>query len=78
MTQNTCAEAASISRPYLAQIELGLKRHMRPPTYAGLRAALRIKPRDRQLLTSPEDQHGKDTDGHHEDTAHQHPGDDPG
>lgn len=37
-----CAAAAGISRPYLDQLELGHRRHPRPPIYAALRTALRV------------------------------------
>lgn len=73
MTQAMCAEAAQISRPYLALIELGIRHAMRPPTYAGLRTALQIPTDDEQLLVPREGQHRRDTtDGSHED-ARPHP-----
>ncbi|MFG2503627.1 helix-turn-helix domain-containing protein [Streptomyces sp. NPDC048441] len=43
MTQAMCANAASISRSYLAEIEAGHRWRMRPPAYAGLRTALQIQ-----------------------------------
>lgn len=49
------ADRAGISRPYLNCLELGIKRHMRPPTYAALRTALGLDPRDPQLLDPSED-----------------------
>ncbi|MEH0629877.1 helix-turn-helix transcriptional regulator [Streptomyces stelliscabiei] len=74
MTQAMCATAASISRSYLAEIEGGLRRRMRPPKYAGLRTALRIQPNDRRLLApTPQEQHRKDTDGRHEGAPRPHP-----
>lgn len=75
MNQYQCADAASISRSYLAEIEAGHRKRMRPPKYAGLRTALHIQPDDRRLLVpTPEEQHRKDTDGRHEGTPHPHPG----
>jgi transcriptional regulator with XRE-family HTH domain len=76
MTQAMCAEAAQISRPYLALIELGLRRDMRPPTYAGLRTALHIEPTDRRLLTPCEGQHRKESDGQQADAPRPHPHED--
>lgn len=73
MTQNTCATAAQISRPYLALIELGIRRDMRPPTYAGLRTALQIEPTDHRLLTPHAGQHRKDTDDTPEGPGRPHP-----
>ncbi|MEX3101182.1 XRE family transcriptional regulator [Streptomyces sp. V2] len=74
MTQAMCADAASISRSYLAEIETGHRRAMRPPKYAGLRTALQIQLDDRRLLLpTPEEQHGKETDGRHEGAPRPHP-----
>ncbi|MFC5802739.1 helix-turn-helix domain-containing protein [Streptomyces formicae] len=55
-----CAATAHISRAYLNQLELGLRRHMKPPTYHRLRTALRIEPPDRRLLAPNEDPHRKE------------------
>jgi transcriptional regulator with XRE-family HTH domain len=77
MTQAMCAEAAGISRSYVAGIEAGHKEHMRPPKYAGLRTALQIQPGDKQLLTPQQEQHRKDSDGRHEGAPRPHP-EDPG
>lgn len=69
MTLRGCAKTAGMSHSYLSEIEAGHKEHMRPPAYADLRTALQIQPHDRRLLTpTPEEQHGKDTDGRHEGT----------
>ncbi|HEY6114751.1 MAG TPA: helix-turn-helix transcriptional regulator [Candidatus Dormibacteraeota bacterium] len=71
-----CARRAGISHSYLSEIETGLKRDMRPPTYAGLRTALQIQPDDRRLLLpTPEEQHRKEPDGRHEGTPRPHPDD---
>jgi cytoskeletal protein RodZ len=51
-----CAAATDISRAYLNQLELGLRRRMKPPTYHRLRTALRIEPHDRRLLEPGEQQ----------------------
>ena len=51
-----CAAATAISRAYLNQLELGLRRRMKPPTYHRLRTALRIEPDDRRLLIAEERQ----------------------
>lgn len=48
-----CSRQAGISKSFLTQLELGLKRHMRPPTYTALRTVL--KATDRQLLAPHED-----------------------
>ena len=77
MTQGMCADAASISRSYLAEIEAGHRQRMRPPTYAGLRTALQIQPDDEQLLTPTEGQHRKDPHARHEGSPHPHPEDPP-
>lgn len=78
MTQAMCATAASISRSYLAEIEAGHRKRMRPPTYAGLRTALQVQLNDRTLLDpTQEQQHRKETDGRHEGTPRPHP-EDPG
>lgn len=77
MTQAMCAEAAGISRSYLAGIEAGHKEHMRPPTYAGLRTALQTPLEDRALLAPPEEPHRKEPDGRHEGAPRPHP-EDPG
>ena len=47
-----CAAAIGISRPYLDQLELGHRRHPRPPIYAALCTALRVT--DAQLLAAEE------------------------
>lgn len=46
------AARAGISKSYLNQLELGFKRHMRPPTYTALRSALRST---NERLLIPED-----------------------
>lgn len=76
MTQSMCADAASLSRSYIAEIEAGHRRNMRPPSYAGLRTALQIQHHDpRLLLPPPEEQHRKEPDGRHEGTPRPHPED---
>lgn len=77
MTQVMCADAASISRSYLAEIEAGHRRRMRPPKYAGLRTALQIQPKDEQLLAPPAEEHRKEPDARHEGAPRPHP-EDPG
>lgn len=76
MTQYQCADAASISRSYLAEIEAGHRKRMRPPKYAGLRTALQIEPTDRRLLTPREGQHRKEPDGTPEGPGRPHPHED--
>ncbi|MFE9448377.1 helix-turn-helix domain-containing protein [Streptomyces sp. NPDC006739] len=77
LTQAQLAQRARISRPYVTQLENGDRSDMRPPTYTRLRYALRIQTNDRQLLTPPEDQHGKDDHARHDGNPHPHP-EDPG
>jgi transcriptional regulator with XRE-family HTH domain len=77
MTQDTCADAASISRSYLAEIEAGHRKRMRPPKYAGLRTALQIQRDDEQLLAPHQEQHRKERDARDESPARPHP-EDPG
>jgi transcriptional regulator with XRE-family HTH domain len=77
MNQYQCADAASISRSYLAEIEAGHRQRMRPPTYAGLRTALQIEPQDELLLAPHQEQHRKERDACHEGAARPHP-EDPG
>lgn len=53
------ARTAGISRSYLTRLEIGVRRHMRPPAYVALRTALGVPPEDTQLLaptgeTNPE------------------------
>ncbi|WP_236241118.1 helix-turn-helix domain-containing protein [Streptomyces sp. CC228A] len=66
LTRNQCAEAAGITGPYLSQLENGVRRDMRPPTYTRLRTALQIQPDDQQLLAPTEDPYGMDTHARHE------------
>lgn len=73
MTLRDCARAAGMAHSYLSELETGLKEDMRPPKYAGLRTALQIQADDPQLLTPPEEQHRKDSDGCHEGTPRPHP-----
>jgi transcriptional regulator with XRE-family HTH domain len=73
MTQVMCATAAGISRSYLAEIEAGHRKHMRPPTYAGLRTALHIQADDMQLLAPAAEPHRKESDGRQECTPRPHP-----
>ncbi|MEV6180132.1 helix-turn-helix transcriptional regulator [Streptomyces sp. NPDC052015] len=76
MTLRNCARSAGIAHSYLSEIENGLKGDMRPPTYAALRTALQIQPDDKQLLLpTPEEQHGKDSDGRQEGAPRPHPDD---
>lgn len=44
------ARTAGISRSYLTRLEIGVRRHMRPPAYVALRSALGLPPNDTQLL----------------------------
>jgi transcriptional regulator with XRE-family HTH domain len=55
LTIAVLAGRAGISVSYLTCLELGIKRRMRPPTYAALRAALGLQPDDEQLLATTED-----------------------
>ncbi|MFD0146177.1 MULTISPECIES: helix-turn-helix domain-containing protein [unclassified Streptomyces] len=48
------ARRAHISRSYLTRLEIGVRRHMRPPAYAALRAALELPEDDEQLLATRE------------------------
>ncbi|MGW1127496.1 helix-turn-helix domain-containing protein [Streptomyces sp. NPDC002526] len=49
------ARSAHISRSYLTRLETGVRRHMRPPAYVALRAALGVHPTDTKLLARSED-----------------------
>lgn len=60
MNQAECATKAGISRPYLSQLELGIRKRMNPPAYTSLRTALQLPPTDRRLLTPPGEQHRKE------------------
>jgi transcriptional regulator with XRE-family HTH domain len=77
LLRDECAAKAHISGPYLSQLENGVRREMRPPTYKRLRTALQIQRDDRRLLAPPEEQHGKDTHARHEGDPRPHP-EDPG
>ena len=57
LSQAQCAAAAGISRPYLSQLETGVRQHATPPTYTALRTALQLACHDRRLLDPDEDQH---------------------
>jgi transcriptional regulator with XRE-family HTH domain len=74
MTLRGCARSAGMAHSYLSEIETGHKEDMRPPTYAALRTALQIQPDDNQLLTSHEEQHGREPDGRQEGAPRPHPG----
>ena len=50
------ATRAGISRTHLNQLELGIKRNVRPPTYSALRAACELPPDDSSLLADEEPQ----------------------
>ncbi|MFJ3089112.1 helix-turn-helix domain-containing protein [Streptomyces sp. NPDC086838] len=63
MSQAECAATAGIARPYLSQLELGARRHLRPPTYKALRTTLQIAPDDRRLLDASESRQGKESHG---------------
>ncbi|EYT83963.1 DNA-binding protein [Streptomyces sp. Tu 6176] len=52
MTTADLARTARITRSYLTRLELGVRRHMRPPAYQALRTGLGIEADDEQLLTS--------------------------
>lgn len=71
LSRDTCAAQAGISGPYLSQLETGVRREMRPPTYKRLRTALQIQPDDPRLLAPTEDPHRKDT--HARDDGDPHP-----
>lgn len=60
MNVTECAAEAGISRPYLTQLELGIRRHMKPPTYMALRTVLQIDPTDERLLALTESQQRKE------------------
>lgn len=77
LTRNQCANKASITGPYLSQLENGTRRDMRPPTYQRLRTALQIQPDDSRLLAPPEDQPRKDSNARHNGAPRPHP-EDPG
>lgn len=49
------ARRTGISRSYLTRLEIGVRRHMRPHTYAALRSALELPPDNTQLLADSED-----------------------
>ncbi|MFE1903853.1 helix-turn-helix domain-containing protein [Streptomyces gardneri] len=49
------ARRAGISRSYLTRLEIGVRRHMRPHTYAALHEALEPLPDNTQLLVESED-----------------------
>ncbi|MFF2405764.1 helix-turn-helix domain-containing protein [Streptomyces sp. NPDC058092] len=48
------ARTAGISRSYLTRLEIGVRRHMRPPAYVALRTALGVPHEDTQLLATGE------------------------
>ncbi|MEU0991638.1 helix-turn-helix transcriptional regulator [Streptomyces sp. NPDC005953] len=54
LSQAQCATKAGISRPYLSQLELGLRERMKPASYLGLCKALQTHPDDHQLLANGE------------------------
>lgn len=62
-----CAGAAGISRPYLNQLELGQRRHMKPGTYKGLRLALNLPDTDTRLLATTTPRKERRHAGRHED-----------
>lgn len=51
------ARRIGISRSYLTRLEIGVRRHMRPHTYAALRQALELPSTDTQLLANSEATH---------------------
>ncbi|WP_426404257.1 helix-turn-helix domain-containing protein [Streptomyces sp. R-07] len=51
------ARRTGISRSYLTRLEIGVRRNMRPHTYAALRAALELPDTSTQLLAESEDSH---------------------
>lgn len=63
LSQAECAATAGIARPYLSQLELGIRRHLRPPTYKALRTTLQIPPDDRRLLDPNQGLHRKERHG---------------
>lgn len=48
------ARNAGISRSYLTRLEIGVRRHMRPPAYLALRTALGVPHDDTHLLAEGE------------------------
>ena len=77
LTRDQCAVKAQISGPYLSQLENGIRRDMRPPTFHRLRTALQIQRDDRRLLAPTEEHHRKDSHARHEGDPRPHP-EDPG
>ncbi|MGW6741732.1 helix-turn-helix domain-containing protein [Streptomyces sp. NPDC055025] len=61
LSQAECAARARIARPYLSQLETGERRHLRPPTYKALRAALALT--DHRLLAPDESRPRKERHG---------------
>lgn len=55
------ADRAGISRSYLTQLELGVRRNMRPPTYTALRTAMGLPPGSKKLLATCEDERNEVT-----------------
>lgn len=77
LSRDECAAKAQISGPYLSQLENGVRREMRPPTYRRLRTALQIQQDDRRLLAPSEEHHRKDDHARHDGDPRPHP-EDPG
>lgn len=63
MSQAECAATAGIARPYLSQLEVGARRHLRPPTYKALRTTLQLAPDDSRLLDDTEGRPRKERHG---------------
>ncbi len=66
LTQDECAARAGISRPYLSQLETGVRGDMRPPTYMRLRTVLDVPDDDRRLLAAAERTPRKETNARHQ------------
>ncbi|MFG2269077.1 helix-turn-helix domain-containing protein [Streptomyces chartreusis] len=73
LSRDQCATKAQISGPYLSQLENGVRREMRPPTYKRLRTALQIQQDDNSLLAPSEEQHRKDPHAGSEGAPQPHP-----
>ena len=70
--RNECAKEAGISGPYLTQLETGVRRDMRPPTYARLRTVLDVPADDVRLLAPSEEPPGEETDARHDGAPRPH------
>ncbi|MFJ2515566.1 helix-turn-helix domain-containing protein [Streptomyces griseoviridis] len=71
LSRNDCAQRAGISGPYLSQIETGVRRDLRPPTYQRLRTVLDVSANDRRLLLPSGSQQEQESDAPHRDVRRQ-------